>query len=296
MNILENIKMAYKRGDALIRLIFINVAVFLVVQALLLFSALMKSDFGLIVSSYLAAPADFTELLYRPWTVITYMFMHEGIMHILFNMIALYWFGKIFMMYFSEKQLVGLYFTGGLAGVISFIVAYNVFPFFENVLQVASLVGASASIMAIIVATAVQTPDMELRLLFIGNIKLKYIAVISVLISFFGIASNNAGGEIAHLGGALAGYIFVVSLRKGNDITKWLNGIFDFIVDLFKPRKSKVKRNKKSTGQKMTDAEFNMDKASRMKEIDRILDKIKTSGYESLSAEEKKRLFDQGKN
>jgi len=148
--------------------------------------------------------------------------------------------------------------------------------------------------MAIIVATAVQSPNMELQLLFLGNIKLKYIAIAAVLTSFFGITSNNGGGQLAHLGGALAGYIFIVSLRQGKDLTKGISKILDLINNLFRPGKLKVKTNSAYRKSSVTDAEFNVNKARKMAEIDRILDKIKTSGYESLSVEEKKRLFEQG--
>ena len=142
--------------------------------------------------------------------------------------------------------------------------------------------------MAIIVASAVASPNLEMRVLFLGNVKLKYIALVAVLTSFFGITSNNAGGEIAHLGGALTGYLFVVSLRKGKDITKWLNVLLDNVVNLFSRKKLKVKKTKYSAPyRKMTDEEFNMEKVRRMQEIDRILDKIKSSGYDSLTSEER---------
>lgn len=154
--------------------------------------------------------------------------------------------------------------------------------------------GASGSIMAIIVATAFQAPNMEMRFILIGAIKLKYIAIVAVLISFFGITSSNAGGELAHLGGALYGYFFVVSLRRGKDHTKSFNKLMDRLSNLFKPRKLKVKHTATS-GKKMSDAEYNMTKANNMAEIDRILDKIKTSGYGSLTSEEKRKLFEQGK-
>jgi len=146
--------------------------------------------------------------------------------------------------------------------------------------------------MAVILAVATKSPNMEMRMLLVGNVKLKYIAAFVVLTSFFGITSNNAGGEIAHLGGALTGYLFIVSLRQGRDITAWLNKGIDTIYDFFKPRKLRVKKNASYSGRKMSDAEYNQNKANRMKEIDRILDKIKASGYESLSADEKKRLFE----
>jgi len=295
MNVFDSLKRSFKNGDALTRLIFINVLVFLLLWAVIIVLRLFNLD-GEFLLNYLALPAAPMAVLYQPWTLITYMFLHMQFFHILFNMLALYWFGKIFLMYFNPKQLVGLYLTGGLGGALLYILAFNIFPYFRPVLESTTLLGASASIMAIMLATAMQAPNMELRLFPLGSVKLKYIAIVYVLISFFGITSNNSGGEIAHLGGALAGYIFVVSLRQGKDFTRWINRLIDGIIDLFKPRKLKIKRVKPNKNRKMTDAEFNMNKARNMEEIDRILDKIKTSGYDSLSSDEKKRLFDQGRH
>lgn len=211
-------------------------------------------------------------------------------------MIALYWFGKIFTMYYTDKQLVGLYVSGGIAAALLYIISFNIFPYFEDVIQFSSMIGASGSVMAIMVAAAVKSPDMELRLLLFGNVKLKYIAIAFMLISFFGITSMNAGGEIAHLGGALFGYFFVVSLRQGRDITGFVNKIIDFLADVFAGKKFKRTKLKTSRpGRKMNDGEYNAAKAQNMAEIDKILDKIKKSGYESLTADEKKRLFDQNR-
>ncbi|MEA4935699.1 MAG: rhomboid family intramembrane serine protease [Paludibacter sp.] len=290
MNLVDNLKQTYRQGNAVIRLIYINVAVYLSLQIFLIVMKLftLNGDFAL---SWLALPSDINGLLYRPWTFVTYMFLHQEFFHILFNMLALYWFGKLFLTYFTGKQLFGLYFFGGLVAGLFYIVAYNVFPLFSEMSGISILMGASGSIMAIIVATAFQSPNLEMRFLLIGAVKLKYIAIVAVLISFFGITSSNAGGELAHLGGALYGYFFVVSLRRGKDHTRNFNRLMDTLSNLFKPRKLKVKRAVNS-GQKMSDAEFNMQKASKMAEIDRILDKIKTSGYGSLTSEEKKKLFE----
>jgi len=293
MNLFENIKLTFKQGNSLTKLIYINATVFLLVKLIVILLQLFTISGDFLVS-YLAIPADLTTLLHRAWTPLTYMFMHEGFMHILFNMVSLFWFGKIFLMYFSEKQLVGLYIFGGFIGAALYVLAYNLFPYFAPVLQQSLLLGASGSIMAIILATAFQSPNMELQLMFLGRVKLKYIASFVVLSSFFGVTSNNAGGEIAHLGGALAGYLFVVSLRQGRDLTKGLNRILDSIFNLFGPRKLRVKPNPHSNTSRMSDADFNANKARKMADIDKILDKIKTSGYESLSGEEKKRLFEQG--
>jgi membrane associated rhomboid family serine protease len=290
---LHTIKNSFKQGTAEIQLIYINLAVFLLVKLTEIVLVLFNISFDFI-TPYLAAPADLTKLLSRLWTVITYMFFHTGIFHIFFNMICLYWFGKLFLISFSGKQLSALYLFGGVLGAVTYILAYNIFPYFSTQVSSSLLMGASGAIMAIVVAAAMQCPNMKLQLLFVGGIKLKYIAGAVLLVSIFGITSSNAGGEFAHLGGALAGYVFIVSLRKGTDPTKGLNRFLDAVANLFKKGR-KTKKQQPFHAQKMSDAEWNVQKAKNREEIDRILDKIKTSGYESLTAGEKKRLFDQSK-
>ena len=293
MDITENLKRTFKQGDSVIKLIYINAAVFLLVQLLSVFFKLFNSSETYIIT-YLAMPAEPLALLHKAWTPFTYMFLHEGLLHFFFNVMSLFWFGKLFLMYFSEKQLVGLYIIGGLFGALFYAVSFNVFPYFAPVLHNSILLGASASIMAIILATSIQSPNMELQMLFLGNVKLKYIAIFFVLTSLFGVTTSNGGGQLAHLGGALAGYLFIVSLRQGKDFTSGLSRILDAIFNVFKPRKMRVKENPNRKRAPMSDAEFNANKARKMADIDKILDKIKTSGYQSLTAEEKKRLFDQG--
>lgn len=292
MNILGNIVQTFKHGNALTRLIFLNVAVFalLKVLAIVLMLFNLQDPFS---TSYLAVPSDVNAFLHRPWTPFSYMFLHTDFLHLLFNMVALYWFGKIFVLYFSEKQLVSLYVVGGVFAALVFVISFNVFPYYSPLVRQSLLLGASGSIMAIIVAAAVQSPNMQLQLLLVGTVKLKYIAIVYVVLSFFGITSDNGGGQLAHLGGAFAGYMFVVSLRSGTDLTKGISKVLDGVLSLFRPRKMKVKYNKNTTKARMTDAEFNMNKAKKMAQIDHILDKIKSSGYESLSADEKRQLFEQ---
>lgn len=292
MSLFNNLRNSYRRANAAVRLIYINMIIYLGIQFFMILMKLFTLN-GEFIVPYLALPSEPGMLLLRPWTLITYMFLHQDFFHILFNMVALYWFGKLFLMYFNGKQLMTLYLFGGIVGGLVYIVSFNVFPLFEQLSEMSILMGASGSIMAIIVATALYSPDMEMRMLLLGTVKLKYIALAVVLISFFGITSSNAGGEIAHLGGALFGYFFIVSLRRGKDYTRGFSQLLDSISNLFKPRRLKVK--KPSSGRKMTDEEYNMNKAKDMVDIDRILDKIKASGYGSLTAAEKQKLFEQGK-
>ena len=291
MTFFENLKRVFRNGDSLIKPIYLNSAIFLVVKLIDILFLLFNSS-GSFISSYLAVPSSLSLLAFRFWTPLSYMFFHEDVLHILFNMIALYWFGKLFLMYFSEKQLIGLYLFGGISGALLYLLAYNIFPFYASMLHGSFLLGASGSIMAVMLAVAFRSPNLEMQMLFIGRVKLIYIAIVYVLVSLFGITSANGGGQLAHLGGAFAGYIFVVSLRRGTDLTKVFTLILDALSNLFKPRRLKVKKTGYAN-RKMTDAEFNANKVKKITEIDRILDKIKTSGYESLSAEEKKRLFEQ---
>jgi len=294
MNNFEKLKQTFRQGNSLTKLIYINVSIFVLLNVIEIILKLIRITPDTYVWAYFEVPSDLTQLLFHFWSPITYMFLHEGFTHIFFNMISLFWFGKIFLMYFSEKQLVGLYFIGGIIAALFYVITYNIFPYYSPVVHQSLLLGASGSIMAIIIATAIQSPNMELQLIFIGGVKLKFIAVVAILTSFFGITSNNGGGQLAHLGGALAGYLFIVSLRQGKDLTKGVSLILDAISNLFRPRKLRVKPNPNPRKAPMNDAEFNANKARNIAEIDRILDKIKTSGYESLSAEEKKRLFEQG--
>lgn len=285
-----DLKSLFKNGNAVTRLIFINVAVFLVIKLVAIFLQLFNVPHISLIT-YLALPASLHVLPLRFWTLLTYMFLHEGVFHLFFNMLCLYWFGKIALMYLSEKQFVGVYLVGGLVAGLFYLLAYNLFPYYEPLVDASLLVGASGAIMAIIVATAMLAPNMEVMLMFLGRIKLKWLALVTVLISLFGITSSNGGGELAHVGGALAGYIFVVLLRRGTDVSTYVSRIIDKIVNLFKRPKRK-KQPKFHYSKPMNDGEYNQYKARKNAEIDAILDKIKRSGYDSLSAEEKRKLFE----
>lgn len=296
-DILDDLKRTFRRGNIVVRLIYINVAVFVLGLLLAVVLGLFNIDINYLLRD-LYLPADLLQLLRRPWTLITYMFMHAGIWHLLGNMLWLYWFGKLFLYFFSSKHLRGLYVVGGLAGALLYIVAYNLFPAFSTQLYSATLVGASASVLAIAIATAVREPDFRINLMLIGPVKLKYFSLFIVLFDVLYVESDNAGGHLAHLGGALAGWWFVRGLGQGYDVTHWVNVCIDAVGGLFhkrerKPRKPKMKVHVNSArGNRAADYEYNARKKTQSDEVDRILEKLKKSGYSSLSEEEKRKLFE----
>ena len=295
--IIDDLKRTFRQGNIVVRLIYINVAVFVIGLLLSVVLGLFNVNINYFLRD-LYLPADLLQLLRRPWTLITYMFMHAGAWHLLGNMLWLYWFGKLFLYFFSSKHLRGLYVVGGLAGALLYIIAYNLLPAFSAQLYSATLVGASASVLAIAIATAVREPDFRINLMFIGPVKLKYFALFIVLFDVLYVGSNNAGGHLAHLGGALAGWWFVRGLGRGCDITHWVNMCIDAIGGLFhkrerKPRKPKMKVHvHNATSDRAADYEYNARKKEQSEEVDRILEKLKKSGYSSLSEEEKRKLFE----
>ncbi len=297
MGIWDEIKASFRHGTALTRLMYINGAVFLVIKIIEVIGVLTGSP-GLApaVISNLAVPASLSALTLKPWTVITYMFTHQGFIHLLFNLLWLWWFGKIFLSYLDQRKLVSVYIMGGLAGALLYVAVFNVFPAFAGMVNVSVAIGASASVMALVISTAVYLPDLELHLLFFGRVKLKYLALVTFLITSVFDFSVNTGGKIAHIGGALMGLAYGQGLRNGRDFGAWLNRIIDFFVTLFRPgRRLKVKYKKAGASfdarKTKTDHEYNAAKAERQKEIDHILDKISKGGYDSLTREEKAILF-----
>lgn len=292
-NILEEIKQSFNKGNYLTRLIYINAGVFLVVQLLSVVFYLL--DISNIWFTYLELPAFFHTLMKQPWSIITYMFMHRDLIHLIFNLLALYWFGKIFIDYFSQKQLVGLYILGGIGGAIFYLIAYNITNTFQYNIFFSYLIGASASVMAIIFALVRYIPDEEINLALIGPVKLKYLGIGMLILDIIGTTSGNAGGSIAHIGGAVTGYLFGhLMINSGKDITQPINKLITWVNDFFKRNKKPKFTVHKNTSK--TDEEWNIENNNRKRknneEIDRILDKIKKTGYANLSDEEKKKLFD----
>lgn len=292
--IVTDLKNTFRKGNIYIQLIFINAGVFILTTLLeVMLQLFNRSLEG--VFEWLELPASFSRFILQPWSMLTYMFMHAGLMHILFNMLWLYWFGALFLTFFSAKHLRGLYILGGICGGLLYMAAYNIFPYFSPMVDYSFMLGASASVLAIVAATAYREPNYPIRLLLFGTVRLKYLALIVIGTDLLFITSNNAGGHIAHLGGALAGLWFAAGLNKGTDFTSWINKILDVVVSLFsfKPRKPKMKVHYGTNRQK--DYDYNTRKQVQSEEIDRILDKLKKSGYESLTTEEKKNLFDASK-
>lgn len=298
-HIITDLKQAFKRGNIVLRLIYINVGVFVLYSLTSVCFQLFNRSVADIFY-WFELPASFMRFLYQPWSLVTYMFMHADILHILLNMLWLYWFGMLFLQFFSSKHLRGIYFFGGLCGGILYMLSFNLFPYFAIAVDNSLLVGASASILAIVVAVAYREPDYPVRLFILGVFRLKYLALFTVLLDLVFLTSGNAGGHIAHLGGALAGLWFAFSLKKGTDLTLWINKILDGIESLFHrntwKRKPKMKvYHTTSHTSREKDYDYNARKKSRSDEIDRILDKLKKSGYDSLTTEEKKNLFDASK-
>lgn len=289
MNLIEEIKAFFKKGSSLTKLIYINLGVFILIKILQVFLFLLNiqhANFEII--SWLAVPAYLPDLATRFWTPITYMFLHEGFIHILFNMLWLFWFGTIFLEYFDQKKLITVYLLGGLSGAFLYIFSFNVFPVFSDVLSRSIALGASASVMAIVIAVAAYVPNYVVRLVLIGPVKIKYIAIAALVFTSILDFSANTGGKIAHLGGALLGFLYVTQYKKGKDIGKWFDRLMDNVFSLFKPRtKMKVTYKKPPKD----DKEYNHYKVQQQEEINNILDKISKGGYDSLSKKEKEILF-----
>jgi membrane associated rhomboid family serine protease len=298
MNLFDEIGQSFRRGSALTRLIYINIAVFVAVGLGFVIFRLatprvslsaLQDLYNLRVMKYLMVPSLLPELLHRPWTVVTYMFTHFNFLHLLFNILTLYWFGQIFLRYLSGRQLVSTYLIGGIAGAVCYMLLLNLVPGLQEGLG-SSMLGASASIMAVVVAITFLAPDFTMNLMFIGEVKLKYITMAFLVLDVLMIASYNAGGHIAHLGGALWGYWFYVRYRKGKDAGKWLNQFLESAAGLFRPR-PKLNVTYRKNARYIKDEEYNRNKKTEQKEIDRILDKIAKGGYDSLTREEKETLF-----
>jgi membrane associated rhomboid family serine protease len=305
-NFWDNLKNAFRHSDnSLYKLMAINILVFFVVLiARVLMTITGFGDWYSTGISYLMMPASLPRLITQPWSVFSYMFLHEGIFHILFNMLFLYWFGLLIHQYLGSRKLANLYILGGLFGALFYVIIYNLAPYFSNSVDSSLMLGASAGVFAVVVGAATLTPNTTFFLILLGPVKIKYIAMFYVILSFANSIGANAGGELAHLGGALLGFLYITQLRKGMDLGLPVQKVGIFFENLFSGRRSNVKvsyRKEKTTGGGFGSFGSSSSKSATpatksdavtQEEIDRILDKIADRGYEALNKEEKRKLFE----
>jgi len=293
MAILQDLKLQYKMGGVIIRLIFLNI-VFFAIPAVV-FSLLHLFKVNVDYMSYVSLSTDWSLLSVKPWSILSYAFFHSGFFHILFNMLMLNFFGNLFLTYFTQKQLLGLYLFAAIFSGLIYMIGYSFLPALTGVH--ASMIGASGAIMSVLLATVTYQPYMEVRLILFGNVKLWQIALVLVVLDLIQLPMDNTGGHIAHLAGALFGFLFIRLLQNGVDLSKIVSKVIDFFVNLFQPKKAtpfkKVHVNIKKPVSKVQSKIVVKDKAQQ--QIDEILDKISQSGYDSLTAEEKEFLFKAGK-
>jgi membrane associated rhomboid family serine protease len=288
MGIWDDIKLTFSKGSNLTKLIYINIAVFILFTIAAIFGFLLGNpEIPEKALDIFSVPASLNALLVRPWTLITYMFTHKDIWHILFNMLWLYSFGRIFLEYLDGRKLVAVYLLGGISGAAVYILSFNIFPVFSGVIAESVAIGASASVMAIVIAIAAYVPDYTVQLFLFGRIKIKYLALGIFILTSVMDFSVNSGGKLAHIGGALFGYFYTINLRHGRDMGKGFNRILDFFATIFKPRKKLKVTHKKVANE----YDYNLIKAEHQKRINSILDKISKGGYDSLTKEEKETLF-----
>ncbi len=285
-NIWSDIVHQFRMGSVIIRIIIICLAVFIGMETLhIILWSTQRDDLYTTVFRWLALPYDLSVLAVRPWTIITYMFLHAGVGHILYNMLWLYWFGEIYQLYMRERRALAVFIGGGLAGAALSIAAYHILPPLRPLIPAATLVGASAGIEAIMFAATALNPDHRVRLFIIGEVPLKFVAIGVFILNYVAITYGNAGGEIAHIGGAVFGFTYIKSLQAGTD---WFS-FLDKIGRLFNRSGRNMKATHVSRG--AAAAAKSERPSSEQKKLDEILDKISRSGYNSLSKEEKDFLF-----
>ena len=293
MSIIEDLKLQFKIGGLTTKLIFWNIILFVVPAVVAAILKLFSIDVDYL--HFVSLASNPSELLWKPWSIITYSFFHAGLWHIIFNMLMLNFAGTLFMTFFTQKQLLGLYFAGGIFAGIIYILSYMFFPALININT--ALVGASASIMAILFATVAYSPMMPVRLFIFGNLKLWHIALALIIIDLIQLPTNNTGGHLAHLGGAFFGYIYITQLRAGRDLVSWIGNIPVSVAALFNGnKKSTLKKVYQNYTPNATQTQSKIIKKDRtQQQIDEILDKISKSGYDSLTKDEKEFLFRAGK-
>lgn len=296
-------KFRYKLQTATVveKLIALNVLIFILFFLAKTVAFLFQYNTEFILE-WFVFPKEPGEYIFKPWSIITYSFLHSGLWHILSNMLILYYAGIYFLTYFSAKKFLTFYFLGVIFGALIYMLSYNLFPAFQATGK-SYLLGASAGVMAVLVGIATHVPHLKIRLLFLGGIKFWYIAAFLVLLDIIQIPISNSGGHLAHLGGALFGFFYAKQLGKGNDIGSGFEKMISGFLSLFetekKPRSTMRTVYKKSgssgPGAAVKRSSVKISKTEKQQKIDAILDKISKSGYDSLTKQEKDFLFDAGK-
>lgn len=293
MTVLDDLKLQYKIGGIAIRLIFWNILFFVVPEVV--FALLKLFSVPINYVEYVSLSSNSINLFWKPWSVLTYAFFHSGIIHLLMNMLMLFYVGRLFTTFFTQKQFLGIYILGAIFSGIVYIIGYAFLPALMNVNT--DMVGASGAIMTVLIATVTYQPFMEVRLFGVWKLPLWQIAFLFLFIDMIQLPMNNTGGHIAHLAGALFGFIYIKLLVNGTDLSNIVSTVIDFFVNLFQPSKKtpfkKVHVNPKKPFTKSTSKIVVKDKSQQ--QIDEILDKISQSGYDALTAEEKEFLFKAGK-
>jgi membrane associated rhomboid family serine protease len=292
----EDIKQQFRGGRMASRLIIVNVAIYLVFElSLVLFHQFSNEGSGEWFLTYTAVTSNLGSLLVKPWTIISYQFVHQRFGHILYNMLMLYFGGRLFSEFLSDKKMLRVYLGAGIAGALMYVLAYNLLPAYAVEKQYSVAIGASASALGIFVAIATYVPNFMVSLFMLIEVRLKYVAIFLVVLDVINLDNGNAGGHFTHLGGALFGFLYARSLKQGSD---WFDAILKPFVALKKtlmPRSRSLKKVYESATGHSGSSAFQRDKM-KQEVIDRILDKISRSGYNSLSKEEKEILFHASKD
>ena len=292
----DNLKNAFNRRDnSLYKLMAINLIAFFVL--LIARVVLTLSGFGELYKEglkWIMMPASLSTFAMQPWSLFTYFFLHEGLFHILFNLLFLYYFGLLVHQYLGSRKLTNLYVLGGVFGAGFYVLIYNIAPYFSGAVDTSFMLGASAGVFAVVVGAATLAPQTTFVLFLLGPVKIVYIAAFYVILSFANSIGENAGGEIAHLGGAMLGFGYIFLLRKGWDLGIPIQKVGLFFENLWNRPAPKVSYRRSSSNKSQGTNPVTKETLSQ-EEVDKILDKIADKGYEGLTKEEKRKLFEYSK-
>jgi membrane associated rhomboid family serine protease len=292
MGILDDIRLQFKTGGVRTRLLFANAALFAV--PFIFFGILRLFNIEVHFLKYISLSSNPQDLLWKPWSIVTYAFFHADLWHILFNLLMLNFSGRVFTTFYTERQLLGLYFSGAVFAGLFYMLGYAMFPALSGVST--SLIGASASVMAILFAAVAYAPMMSIRLMIFGTVRLWHIALVLTLIDLVQLAAENTGGHLSHLAGAGFGYMFTRMIKSGIDIGSWPASIIDSVSWLWGGGKRPFKAVHKTYREQGKKSPRIVTRSKVQQQIDEILDKISKSGYDSLTKEEKEFLFKAGKD